>query len=247
MTTPLRLALYASALIAATLLVAGCTASPAAPAPTNSPVTDSSAAPTSPDDHDDFEAAWLDDGRSFAVVTWGSSTCVPIVDEVTADGQKVSITLSDGADATKACTADLAPRASIGGLPVGVDPTKDVELVVTYGDNSDSVELDGNSALTGTPGESTDYKPSAGWFDDGALVLLTWGSSSCPPIVEDVQASGNSGTVTFKTEDRVCTMDMAPRATILDFGDELDDDQGDDFTLTLVGDNLDGTVSVRAN
>ena len=183
----------------------------------------------------------------FAVVTWGSSTCVPSVESVSADGQAVTVELNEG-DAAEACTADLGPRASLGALPEGVDPTKDVELVVTLGGSTDDIDLDGNPALTGTPGGETEFLPSAGWFDDESLVLLTWGSSSCPPVVEDVQASGRAGTVTFATGEGVCTMDMAPRATVISFGewdDDQDDDQDDDaFTLTLVGDNLDATVSV---
>lgn len=190
----------------------------------------------------------------FAVVTWGSSTCVPTVDEVTANGQSVTVALNAG-DTSQACTDDLVPRASLGAIPEGVDPTKNVELVVTLGDVTDDVDLDGNAALTaGAAG--TD--PSAGWFDDEGIVLLTWGSSTCAPIVENVEASDRGATVSFTTEDRVCTMDMAPRATIISLADlpdanddDTDDDdtdnadQGDDaFMLTLVGDNLDATIPV---
>ena len=64
----------------------------------------------------------------------------------------------------------------------------------------------------------TDYLPSAGWTDaDGQFVLLTWGSSSCAPVISEVAATGPAEvTVTFETHpaDQVCTMDMAPRATI---------------------------------
>lgn len=187
-----------------------------------------------------MEAAWLDGGRMFAIVTTGSSTCVPTIDEVTANGQTVAVELNAG-DNSQVCTEDLVPRASLATLPDGVDPTKDVELIVTLGDATDDVDLDGNAALTGSTSET---EPSAGWFDDEGIVLLTWGSSTCAPIVEHVEASGRTGTVTFKSEDRVCTMDMVPRATIISFAD-LDDDADDDaFTLTLVGDNLDGTVTV---
>ena len=115
---------------------------------------------------------------------------------------------------------------------------------MTYGDVVDDVDLDGDPSFTGTPGSSTEYAPTAGWFDDGSLVLLTWGSSSCAPVVEDLEGSGASGTATFATDDdQVCTMDMAPRATILEFGEDAVDD--DAFTLTLVGGGLDGTVEVR--
>lgn len=199
---------------------------------------------------DDVEAAWLDDGRMFAIVTWGSSTCVPVVDEVSAEGQTITVALVDAPGdggtedegAERACTADLAPRASIGAVPEGVEPADDVEVIVTIDDETFDVELDGNAGLTGIPGDGTGYEPSAGWFDDDGIVLLTWGSSGCPPIVEDVAQEDSGATVTFTTEDRVCTMDMAPRTTVITVDDDVDDDG--DFTLTLVGDNLDGVVDV---
>ncbi|GEK85456.1 hypothetical protein [Microbacterium aerolatum] len=250
MNTASRLALSASALLGAALLVVGCASGGQQPASSADP-DDSNSAPA-PASGDDFEAAWLDDGRMFAIVSWGSSTCIPMVEDVTADGQTVTVTLTeaasgdaeggDGGDTEQACTADLVARASIGALPEGVDPTKDVEFTVTLGDMTDDAELDGNPALTGGPGEQTEYTPSAGWFDDEGIVLLTWGSSSCPPIVEGVEEQAGGATVTFKTEDRMCTMDMAPRATVIGLSGDVDDD--DEFTLTLVGDNLDGTVNV---
>ncbi len=245
MASPSRVVAALSSL-AAVLLFAGCTIGPGA---TGSQATSnpSSGPGQSTDDSDDVEGALLDDGRMFAVVTFGSSTCVPQVDEATAQGQTVSVTLVDvegGGETEKACTADLASRASIGALPEGVDPTKEITLQVTYGDLVDEVDLDGDPSFTGTPGSSTEYTPSAGWFDDGSLVLLTWGSSTCPPVVESVEGSGASGTATFTTDDgQVCTMDMVPRATILEFGEDAVDD--DAFTLNLVGGNLDGSVEVR--
>ncbi|WEK62041.1 MAG: hypothetical protein P0Y60_04590 [Candidatus Microbacterium colombiense] len=241
MTSSSRVLVSVLGVFAAALLVAGCTAGPGSQTPTSSPAPSDAGA----DDTNDVEGALLDDGRMFAVVTWGSSTCVPQVDQVSASGQTVTVTLVDPTsdDAEKACTADLAPRASIGALPEGVDPTADITLQVTYGDVVDDVDLDGDAAATGTPGTSTEYQPSAGWFDDGSLVLLTWGSSSCAPVVESLEGSGNAGTVTFVTDaDQVCTMDMAPRATIVSFGDDAVEDDG--FVLTLVGGGLDGTVSV---
>lgn len=241
MTSPTRLVAALSALAAA-LLIAGCSTTPGTESPTSSATP--SAAPTpGGDDQDDLAGTLLDDGRMFAVVTWGSSTCVPQVDEVTAEGQTVTVSVVDPADA-EVCTADFAPRASVGALPEGVDPTREITLQVTYGAVSDDVDLDGNPAFAGLPGTSTEYAPSAGWIDDGTLVLLTWGSSGCPPVVESVDGSGNAGTVTFVTDEtRMCTMDMAPRATIIGFGEDQVED--DDFTLTLVGDGLDGTVAVR--
>ncbi len=234
----------ALSVLAAVVMIAGCTSAPGASTPTSSAAPSSNATAAPGDDADDVEGAILDDGRMFAVVTFGSSTCVPQVDEVSGDGQTVTVTLTDGEDADKACTADYAPRASIGAFPEGVDPTKDITLEVTYGDVSDTVDLDGDAAFTGVPGTPTEYAPTAGWVDDGSLVLLTWGSSSCAPVVQSLEGSGPAGTVTFATDDtQVCTMDMAPRATLLAFGDDQVTDDG--FTLTLVGGGLDGTVAVR--
>lgn len=242
MTSALRPLAPVVGLVAAALLVAGCTASPGSETPTSSPAPSAGGV----DDRNDIEGALLDDGRMFAVVTVGSSTCVPQVDQVSAEGQTVTVTLVDAeGESPRPCTKDLAPRASIGALPEGVDPTADITLEVTYGDITDDVDLDGDPAATGTPGTSTEYLPSAGWSGDGALVLLTWGSSSCPPVIESLEGSGNSGTATFVTDEtKACTMDMAPRATLLSFGDDAVDDDAP-FTLTLVGGGLEGTVEVR--
>ena len=99
---------FAAALAASALLLAGCVAGQdPAPAPVSTP--EPSAPVASPEQpvasDDDFEAAWLDDGRFFAVVTWGSSTCVPMVDTATADGQTVTVTFLEE-DETRPCTAD---------------------------------------------------------------------------------------------------------------------------------------------
>ncbi|MGO2931814.1 hypothetical protein [Microbacterium sp.] len=247
-------AIASAAALAAALLIVGCAGSSGDQTPTSSPSPDTSTHTDAPILGDDVEAAWLDEGRMFAILTWGSSTCVPVVDEVSAEGQTVTVSLVDApsSDGTeRACTMDLAPRASVGAIPEGVDPTRDVEFIVTAGADTDDVDLDGNATLTGTPGDATDYEPSAGWFDDDGIVLLTWGSSGCLPIVEGVDVQGGGATVTFATEDRACTMDMAPRATIIglddnDDHDDVDDDRDEnEFVLTLVGDNLDGTVTVR--
>lgn len=242
MTSPTRLLPVLSAL-AGVLLIAGCaSSSPGSTTPSNSPAP----SPSSSGDDTDLDGTLLDDGRMFAVITQGSSSlaCTPQITQVAAKGQVVDVTVEDKTDPAVMCTADYASRASIGALPEGVDPTKEITLNVTYGEIVDDVDLDGDPAFTGKPGSSTDYLPSAGWFDDGSLVLLTWGSSTCPPVVESVEGAGAAGTATFVTDDsEVCTMDMAPRGTIIAFADDQVED--DSFTLTLVGGGLDGTVSVR--
>lgn len=242
-----RLIPSALALAAVVLSAAGCAASPASPAPTSTAGSPSSSVGSddgaSPAERsaDDIEAAWLDDGRAIGLVTWGSSTCRPHVEDVQTDGQSIAVTMGDSDQ--QACTNDLVPRAVLAMLPEGVDVTKDIDVRVTHGDRTADVDLDG---LDAAPQGAGDQQPSAGWFDDGGIVLLTWGSSSCPPVVQDVAMTDAGATVTFndfETADRVCTMDFAPRATAITLPEEHDDDAP--FTLTLVGDNLDGEVPVR--
>lgn len=229
----------AALLAAAALVLTGCTsdAGPATPVSTPEPSAPAvSPEPPAASDDAELEAAWLDEGRFFAVVTWGSSTCVPVVETTTAEGQTVTVTFAEE-DATRPCTADYAPRASIAPLPEGVDPTEDVEVVVTLGDTTLRTELDGDDDLTAS-GEPTQYAPSAGWFDDRQLVLLTWGSSSCPPVVESIEESSDSATITFAAETGACTRDMVPSSTVLGFSETVDDD--DDFVVTLQGAGFDG-------
>ena len=235
MRTPRRFAGSALALLTTVLLVSGCSAAPGDSEPAASD-------PTVPAEDLEVEAAWLDEGRMVAVVTWGSSSCVPVAESVTANGQTVNVTL-DAGDPEQACTADFAARASLVSLPEGVDPTKEVDLIVTLGEVRGDSGLDGNPALAGVPGEPSSFDPSAGWYADGALVLLTWGSSTCLPVVESTEVSGSAATVKFATEDGTCTMDMVPRATLIDFG-ELDSAAEDTFVLTLVGGGLEATLNV---
>lgn len=245
MITRRRSALLALPVLAAALLSAGCAAQTPASNPTSSasPAASDSQAPSDslPDERtaNDVEAAWIDGGRGVAIVTWGSSTCVPFVEAVDAEGQTITVELVDD-DAT-ACTDDLVPRASSVGLPAGVDSSKDVEVKVTYGEVTGDADLD---ALTDPvdPDSETDYLPSAGWFDDQGIVLLTWGSSTCPPQLEKIDQSATTATATFFTTDQVCTMDMAPQLTILGLPNAHEGDEP--LQLVLTGGGLDATVTV---
>lgn len=220
MTTRRTLALLAF-LGAGALVFSGCASTPASPA----------ASGGSDDSSTDLEvdAGWLDGGRMVALVTKGSSTCVPLASDVTlqADGS-VAVTLQDP-PADTACTRDLAPRATLVQLPEGANGANDLELVVTYGDLRGDTDL---SAYAG--GQVAEYTPSAGWIDEGQFAILTWGSSGCVPVVEDATVEGgNQITVTFVTPpaDQVCTADMAPRATLVEIAG-VDDDV---VELTLTG------------
>ena len=219
-----------AALVVSALALAGCAVtSPVPAAPSQSPT------PQEPDTAS--VATWLDSGRMIGLVTWGSSSCVPQADTATASGQEITVTLLDPAEG--ACTADYAPRASEIAVPTGVDPHQDVTVHLTYLDKTVDLKLAGNAELTGTPGDPTDYQPTAGWFDDHGIALLTWGSSSCRPQVAGIEESVDVITVNFTAHDGMCTMDMAPRVTVL-YVEQVDRTR----KLTLVGDNLDATIPI---
>jgi len=235
----IRTALAIAALAAsATIALAGC----AQLEPVGPPVPTAEST-SSPEPSTDPAAAWLDDGRGIGLVTYGSSSlaCTPVVQDVDADGQTIRVTLAEP-DPNVACTADFAPRATFVGVPEGVDPTKDVTVSFDGGGFRGRLPLAGDSALGA--GAAGDGKPSAGWFSDNGILLLTWGSSTCRPVVSDlVENQDKKGaTVTFQTDaTQVCTMDFVPRITVL--GVEAPADPAG-YSLTLKGDHLDGQVTV---
>lgn len=230
MTTRRTLALLAL-LGAGALAFSGCASTPAAPGASGG--SDDSSTEL------EVDAAWLDGGRMVAIVTQGSGTCVPTASSVTlqADGS-VAVTLEDPAGDT-ACTRDLVPRATGVQLPEGANGDLELELVVTYGDLRGDTDLD---AYSGGPVE--EYAPSAGWVDDGQFALLTWGSSSCAPMVQDATVvEGNQITVTFSAPpaDMVCTADMAPRVTLV----AVDDVEDNVVDLTLTGGGVEFETPVQ--
>jgi len=235
----IRTALAIAALAAsATLALAGC----AQLEPVSPPVPTADST-TSPEPSTDPAAAWLDGGRGIGLVTYGSSSlaCTPTAQDVSADGQTITVTLADS-DPNAACTMDFAPRATFVGVPEGVDPTKDVTVIFHGGGFQGRLPLAGGSALRA--GGSSDGKPSAGWFSENGILLLTWGSSTCRPVVSDlVEDQDKKGaTVTFQTDaTQVCTMDFVPRITVLGVNAPADPSG---YSLTLKGDHLDGKVTV---
>lgn len=224
-----------AALAALALLLAGCASSPAANT-TPEPATPSATAEPDPD----LGAAWLDEGRMIGLVTLGSSTCIPQADEAKLSGDTLEVTLVEP-DATKPCTMDLVPRVTLVGVPQGVDPAKDLTVSVTGDKYSGEVVLAGVEGLD--PKGETNYDPSAGWASTpGQFVILTWGSSGCPPVIQDVAATGAAQvTVTYQEPpaDQVCTMDMAPRAAVAAVNDL---EKGSDVELVLKGDQFDGVT-----
>ncbi|MBS1673619.1 MAG: hypothetical protein JSS74_06605 [Actinobacteria bacterium] len=232
--TPLAIAAVVASV---TLALAGC----AGVEPVGDPIPTPDATQTPAQPSTDPSAAWLDGGHAVGLVTWGSSSlaCVPKAVDVTGDGQTVQVTLAEP-DKNAVCTADFAPRATYVEMPAGVDPTKDVTVSFQGG------EFAGRVPLTGLADKSTggprEMKPSAGWFDPSGIVLLTWGSSTCPPVVGGFDETDGGATVTFSDDmTGPCTMDMAPRLTILG---TTTPHTGGEFTLTLTGGHLDGKVTV---
>lgn len=173
------------------------------------------------------EAAWLDGGRAIALVTQGSSSCVPIAADVTVgDDGALEVALED--PQTDGCSDDLAPRATLVGVPDGVAAADELEIRVSYGiDSAGETDLD---AYAG--GLVEEYSPSAGVVDDDLIAVLTWGSSSCAPVVASAEFDGQTTIVVFETpaSDQVCTMDMAPRVTLIP-GSNV----GEASTVTLSG------------
>ncbi len=242
-----RIALTTAAIAAALMLgLAGCASDQNSGASDGSKGSDGSTTkPVEPST--DPTGAWINNGRGIALVSWGSSStaCTPAATDITADGQKITVKLAEPrADAM--CTRDFVPRASYIEVPEGVDVAEDVKVSFS------GAELDGEFTLAGSSevakareeaGDSLGGDASAGWFAPNGIVLLTWGSSSCPPIVSDIVERAEGATVEFKTDDSlICTLDLAPRLTMIGLADPVENQQG--YTLTLQGGNLDGKVAV---
>lgn len=212
----------------------GC-ATGAASSPTSEAAPDAtaSAAPS------EVRAGWVDAGRGIAVVTLGSSSCVPVATEPVLSGTTLTVDLVETSDGP--CTRDLAPRATYVGLPAGADASKELEVVVT-GAAAGSTSLAG---LADAPAPADEFLPSAGWVGDGQVAILTWGSSSCRPQVEAVTSAGEGATVTFvePPADQVCTADMAPRLSLADLTGIVGDEP---VELTLTGGNVssEGPIAV---
>lgn len=184
-------------------------------------------------------ATWLEGGRSIALVTQGSSSCPPVVsgEPSVADGT-VSVTLEEsGRDS---CTRDMAPRATLVGLPEGTDVTRAWTVSV---DGVAQGEVSLNGLPSAAPAGLTDFAPSAGWVDDSLVAILTYGSSGCPPTVESVTTSASDIAVQFATppSDQICTMDIAPRVTLADVGGNV---PSGDASVVLSGGNVETTGAI---
>ena len=218
------------ALTVASLALAGC-ATPSGSSPSESPSSEPSIEPDP-----DLGAAWLDEGRLVGLVTLGSSTCVPtLADEATYTDGVMHVELA-APEGDQACTSDLVPRVTLVGVPKDVDPAENLQIAVTGDNYFGQVELEGVAGLD--PSGETDFEPSAGWATvEGQFVILTWGSSTCVPVIADVAATGPAQvTVTYQEPpaNRVCTMDMVPQGAVTSVND-LEEDSDVELILTKGG------------
>lgn len=184
-----------------------------------------------------IDAGWLDGGATIGVATYGGAMCMAEVEDVRLDDGVLVVGLQRSAEAL---CLDGA-RALEVPVPESVDPTTDQRIRVEFEDARTDIDL---PAYRGGP--VTEFEPSATWIGNHLIALRTWGSSSCPPVVEDARvASPASVVVRFATPpaDRVCTMDMAPQLTLV----QLDPDAVVDRDATLSFGVLDGaeTVPIR--
>lgn len=218
-------------LLGAGLLTAGALtgcASGAASAPESSSPVDV----TTPEPAGAISAAWLDAGRAIAVVTSGSSSCVPAVSgEPQIVGGALTVDLVEPAQ--EPCTRDMAPRATLVTLPAGTDAGAALTVKVTGAAEGETTL----AALADVPTPPDDFAPSAGWVNASLVAIVTYGSSSCVPTVESVSTDGSNVAVQFATPpaDQVCTMDYASRVTLADVGAEAGDGP---VSLVLSGGNV---------
>lgn len=186
-----------------------------------------------PEEESQLAAGWLEGGRYIGLVTYGSSTCLPLVSDAVVDGDVLTVTLGEPAD--KVCTRDLVPRVSLVTVPEGVDPANDLTIELEGTAAADgSVVLPGVAGLV-APTEEELGLPSAGWTQsEGTFVFLTYGSSTCLPVVETVEATGDAEvTLTFAEPEanRACTMDFSTQPN-LGWVEGLTSSEGAELVLT---------------
>lgn len=218
------------ALLLAAAALAGCATGAPAPADSASP-SDTAVQEV------EVDAAWLDGGASVAVLLEGSSTCLPMADDVSfADGVLAVSLLETPADT--ACTRDLVLRGIPVTLPDGIDPAQDLTIEVSGDGYEGTTDLAGVEGLT--PGVGVEEgAPSAGWAQaPGTFALLTYGSSTCVPQLAEVGMTETAQIIVNFAEppaDQVCTADYAPRVTVVAGADVQ---PGVAYTATLFGDGF---------
>lgn len=65
---------------------------------------------------DGSSVTWIERGETFAVVTWGSSSCPPVATGLTAESED-HVVVTFGPSPNDPCTADMAPTTHEFALP----------------------------------------------------------------------------------------------------------------------------------
>ncbi|MGC5224685.1 hypothetical protein ACPW96_19140 [Micromonospora sp. DT81.3] len=161
-------------------------------------------------------AAWLSDGRAVAIVTQGGATCAPTVGEITEAADTLEIELLDQDD--ESCSADGALRASLAIPAEQLNMTEDHRIVLR-GDYEGLVTLPGDPDGESPSDGSSGLARSAGWFSSDDFVLLTFGSSSCPLVIESAEVTAEDEvTVSLPSPvvGKACTRDRVGRVTVIE-------------------------------
>lgn len=207
-----RLLALASLAAAGVLVLSGCSA-PGSPQPDHT--AGESSAPT---ETPDLGVAWLAGGTAIALQTFGSGSrdCYPQVGEVAVNGSDVTVQLNP-LPAEQICTMDYRPQLSFVALGSQPDTKKDVTVKVEFTETGTTFTAGVLPAIEVAADASVEG-PSAGWINQNAIALLTYGSGSvdCWPTVKSVSApDAAQGVLTVElaesTHTGPCTADYRPQ------------------------------------
>jgi hypothetical protein len=189
---------------------------------------------------------WLaDDRETFTIVTFGSSSCPSIATSIeTVDPSLLAISFTQAP--AEACTDDLAARTHVFETPEGVgDGALEAELTLSasaFGDAEPQIvrvqlwPVQGDGAgdpesialetirggtlegITLPPDALETGEPLAFWAEGRArLAVVTWGSSSCPPVPVALEATDpllvRIDFAPYPAD--FCTADFAPTTHVL--------------------------------
>lgn len=183
-----------------------------------------------PDGWPEIQAVWLN--ADSIVITAPGDGCRPTLTDVVVGDGTLDVTIEKlSADAT--CTEPLLTYGYLLVAPAGIDTSQPLTLNITnWMGDAKTITLDGNPAGGPVPADKMmTPAPAAVWVNDTDIAVLTYGSSSCAPMSGTFSGAGDSLTLTLAEPDTMmCTMDYAPRITIVSAPDIAKD-----ATFTLAG------------
>lgn len=90
----------------------------------------------------EFSSSWSDDDRSIEIVTYGSSSCIPVITAISVPGvQQIDIRLEHPTQ-DRFCTMDYAPQVNEFRAPSQISPNSTVHLTVTLPDGETVKDFD---------------------------------------------------------------------------------------------------------